>query len=103
MTAITFKSSLFLVAGFWVASVLLSSLAANEDTFRMLSPSGSGPHPVVLLVPGCSGFATINGINVYDERAAELQAAGCSVVYVDYISKRMQSNCDHIGQAEVSA
>ena len=102
MTAITFKS-LFLVAALWVAPALLSLLAADEDTFRVLSPGGSGPHPVVLLVPGCSGFAAINGINVYDERAAELQAAGFAVLYVDYITKRMQSNCAHIGQAEVSA
>jgi dienelactone hydrolase len=102
VTATVFKL-LFLVAALWIAPAFLSLLAADEDTFRVLSPGGSGPHPVVLLVPGCSGFAAINGINVYDERAAELQAAGFAVVYVDYITKRMQSNCAHIGQAEVSA
>ena len=102
ITVIAFKS-LFLVTTLWAAPALLSLPAADENTFRVLSPGGSGPHPVVLLVPGCSGFTGINGINVYDERAAELQAAGFAVVYVDYITKRMQSNCAHISQAEVSA
>ena len=66
------------------------------------SPSGDEPHPAALLVPGCSGFAANNGINIYDKRAGELQAAGFFVVYVDYLSKRMQRNCAHVGQAEVS-
>jgi dienelactone hydrolase len=39
---------------------------------------------------------------VYDERAFELQAAGYFVVYVDYIGRRMQSNCAHVLQSEVS-
>ena len=32
--------------------------------------------PAVLLVPGCSGFVARNGINHYDERARQSQAAG---------------------------
>jgi len=59
-------------------------------------------HPAVLLVPGCSGFAATNGINSYDERAAELQTAGYAVVFVDYIGRRMQTNCAHVFQAEVA-
>ena len=31
-----------------------------------------------------------------------MQATGYVVVYVDYIGKRMQKNCAHVGQAEVS-
>jgi dienelactone hydrolase len=53
-------------------------------------------------VPGCSGFAATNGINVYDERAAELQDAGYLVVYVDYIGRRMLTNCAHVLQEEVA-
>jgi hypothetical protein len=41
---------------------------------RVTSSTGSDPQPAVLLVPGCSGFVANNGINVYDERAAELWA-----------------------------
>ena len=84
-------------------SWLLVTTSLAEVPYRTLVPTGSTPHPAVLLVPGCSGFAANNGINVYDERAAALQAAGFFVVYVDYIGKRMQSNCAHVGQAEVSA
>jgi dienelactone hydrolase len=91
------------IAHLAVTATLLSSASADEETFRALTPSGSGQHPVVLLVPGCSGFVATGGINVYDERAAELQAAGYFVVYVDYIGKHMQTNCAHVGQGEVSA
>jgi dienelactone hydrolase len=91
-----------LLAGFCVVAALLSPAAADEDGFRVMAPGGSGPHPAVLLVPGCSGFAANNGINTYDARAAELQAAGFFVVYVDYVGKRMQSNCAHVGLSEVA-
>ncbi len=68
----------------------------------MLSPTGNTPHPAVLLVPGCSGFAANNGVNHYDERAAELQAAGYAVVFVDFVVRRMQTNCAHVAQSEVA-
>jgi dienelactone hydrolase len=42
-------------------------------------------------------------VNLYEERAAELQAAGYVVVFVDYVGRRMQGNCAHVSQAEVSA
>ena len=69
----------------------------------MLSPTGAAPHPAVLLVPGCSGFTVTNGVDQYNERAAELQTAGYVIVFVDYIGRRMQNNCAHVSQAEVSA
>ena len=86
------------------AAIYMLSLPASvaEEPFRILSPVGDSPHPAVLLVPGCSGFVATNGVNVYDERAIELQAAGYLVVYVDYIGRRMQTNCAHVLQTEVS-
>jgi dienelactone hydrolase len=76
----------------------------SEEPYRVLSPSGGvAPYPAVMLVPGCSGFAAHNGVNLYDERAAESRAAGgYVVVFVDYIGRRMQSNCAHVSHAEVS-
>jgi dienelactone hydrolase len=65
----------------------------------MLSPSGAAPHPAVLLVPGCSGFAAVNGVNLYDERADELRAAGYAVVFVDYLGRF--DNCGHVSHAQV--
>ena len=89
----------------WLIAILLlicSNASADEQGFRILSPSGSGAHPVVLLVPGCSGFTATNGVNFYEERASELQAAGSIVVFVDYVLRRMQTNCAHVGQSEVA-
>jgi dienelactone hydrolase len=77
--------------------------SAAEQAYRVLIPTGRVPHPAVLLVPGCSGFATNNGINHYEERAAALQAAGFVVVFVDFVKKRWQSNCAHISLEEVAA
>jgi len=68
----------------------------------MLSPAASGPHPAVLLVPGCSGFTATAGINHYEERAIELQAAGYAVVFVDYVRRRLQTNCAHVSLPEVA-
>jgi len=75
--------------------------AGAEEPYRVWSPPGDGLHSAVLFVPGCSGFTATNEINVYDERASELQSAGFLVVYVDYIGKRMQTNCAHVLQDEV--
>ena len=86
-----------------LALVLLDRTASAAESYRTLPPSGDVPHPAVLLVPGCSGFAATSGVNVYEERAAELQAAGYFVVFVDYVGRRMQNNCAHISLAEVSA
>lgn len=90
----------------WFAASLLltcSNASAAEQSFRILTPSGTAPHPVVLLVPGCSGFAANHGPNHYDARAAELQTAGYIVVFVDYVARRMQNNCAHITFDEVAA
>jgi dienelactone hydrolase len=75
-----------------------------EQPYRVLLPSGGvAPQPAVMLVPGCSGFAAHNGVNLYEERATELQAAGYAVVFVDYIGRHMQSNCAHVSPTEVSS
>jgi dienelactone hydrolase len=79
-----------------------SGVTADEEPDRVWHPAGDGPHPAVLFVPGCSGFAAANGVSVYDERAQALQAAGYFVVYVDYIGRRMQTNCAHVLPAEVA-
>lgn len=90
-----------------ISAVLLAlsrpaPVAASEEAYRTLSPSGAAPHPAVLIVPGCSGFAATNGTSIYDERGAELQAAGYLVVFVDYIGRRLQNNCAHVSLSEVS-
>ena len=68
----------------------------------MLAPPGDTPHPAVLLVPGCSGFAARNGVNHYELTAKQLRDAGYAVVFVDYVERRMQSNCAHVFPSEVA-
>ena len=50
--------------------------ASATEPYRVLAPSGGAPHAAVLLVPGCSGFVALEGVNLYDERASELRDAG---------------------------
>jgi len=68
------------------------------EPYRTLSPPGEAPHPAVLLVPGCSGFTAANGVNHYEDRAAELQAAGFFVVFATYLDRF--GNCGHVSHAE---
>jgi dienelactone hydrolase len=83
----------------FLAPLLWGREALATEPYGVLSPSGSAPHPAVLLVPGCSGFGAVNGVNLYDERGGELQAAGCVVVFVDYLGRF--SNCGHVSHAQV--
>ena len=63
------------------------------EPYRVLAPAGGAASPAVLLVPGCSGFVATNGVNLYEERAGELQAAGYLVVFVDYLARRNLTDC----------
>jgi dienelactone hydrolase len=79
-----------------------SRAAEEEQAYRLLSPPDGSPHPAVLLVPGCSGFSAVNGVNIYNERADALLAAGYVVVFVDYIGRRYLQNCGHVSRDEVA-
>jgi len=79
--------------GLWLAAMLASSGSFAAEPFRLLSPADGMSNGAVLLVPGCSGFIARNGINHYDERASELQAAGYFVVFVDYLGRRHLTDC----------
>ena len=88
------------------ALALISTMTHAAEPFRVLSPSAGTPSPAVLLVPGCSGFVARNGVNLYEERASELQAAGYFVVFVDYLKRRHLTDCAggrDVSHAEVAA
>jgi dienelactone hydrolase len=72
---------------------LTASLAWGQEKPRVLVPQGAGPFPVVLLVSGCSGLTSFNGVNVYEERAHDLVDAGYVTVFVDYLGKRGLNTC----------
>jgi dienelactone hydrolase len=85
-------------------ALVLPAWTSPAEQFRVLSPSGASRHPAVLLVSGCSGFIAFNGVNLYEERAAELQAAGYVVVFVDYLGRRNLKNCSgQISSTQVGA
>jgi dienelactone hydrolase len=95
-----------LIFCFCAAAVLGAQMAFAAEPFRMLSPARGTSNAAVLLVPGCSGFAARNGINHYEERASELQAAGYFVVFVDYLGRRHLMHCAggrDVSHAEVAA
>ena len=55
---------------------------------------------------GISGFIARDGINHYEERASDLQAAGYFVVFVDYLGRRHLTDCAggrNVSHAEVAA
>ena len=88
------------------AAALAATVTLAAEPFRVLMPPDGTSNPAVLLVPGCSGFAARNGINHYDERASQLQAAGYVVVFVDYIGRRHLTDCAggrNVSPAEVAA
>lgn len=76
-----------------VTLALVTQVALAAEPYRVLRPSVGASHPVVLLVPGCSGFVAHNGFNLYEDRASQLQAAGHVVVFVDYLTRRNLTNC----------
>ncbi len=84
-----------------VLAVLLLSirLACAAEEYRTLSPTNPPPYPAVLLVPGCSGFTALNDVNIYEERATELRAAGHFVVFVNYLGR--DDTCGRISHAQV--
>ena len=87
------------------AALLLLSMpqlrAAEDEPYRVLLPTRDGPHPAVLLVPGCSGFNAVNGVNLYDERAEALRMLGYLVVFVDYLGRQHVTECRYVPRAEV--
>jgi dienelactone hydrolase len=90
----------------FLTAALAASVTLAAEPFRVLAPSGGTPNPAILLVPGCSGFVSRNGINHYEERASELKAAGYFVVFVDYLVRRNLTDCAggrNVSHAEVAA
>lgn len=85
-------ASLVIVGCLAILVAVSGRKASSQEPFRVL-PAGAGRHPAVLLVSGCSGFVPFNGVNLYEERAAELHAAGYLVVFVDYLGRRHLRNC----------
>ena len=93
---------------FWVAAVTAQPTRERvESNHRTFFPSGEGPHPTVVAVPGCSGVsldgpATDAGRpgdeadrlfrRHYSRMATRIRDAGFGVVLVDYLSAEGVAN-----------
>jgi len=72
----------FIIAGCATdQAVLQRRLEAN---YRLLRPTGTGPFPAIMLVPGASGFQPARVQALYGPTAERLREAGYVVVFVDY-------------------
>ena len=65
----------------------------SEPRYRTVRPDGPGPHPAVVFVPGCDGFAPSFAPTLYDRRAAHFRAQGYVVVFADYLGRRGLKTC----------
>jgi dienelactone hydrolase len=61
--------------------------------YRMVLPQGPGPHPALLFVSGCSGFAPEVAPEHYFREARTFAAQGSAVVFVDYLGTRGRKTC----------
>ena len=79
------------------ALLLLSASVALGQTpsagYRTVRPDSPGPHPAVILLPGCDGFAPPIAPAVYERRAERLRALGQIVVFADYLGRRGLKTC----------
>jgi dienelactone hydrolase len=73
------------------------SRASGQTTpatpYRVVMPQGPGPHPALLFVSGCSGFAPDVAPDHYSRVAQEFAAQGFVVVFVDYLGARGRKSC----------
>ena len=70
----------------------VTSRAADEP-YRLFRPDGPGPHPAVVFVSGCSGFAPAAAPNAYVHTAERLRELGFVVLWADYLRRRNLKSC----------
>jgi dienelactone hydrolase len=72
-----------------------SSSAAQlpDPGYRVFRPDTPGPHPAVVFVSGCDGFAPAAAPARYERRAEHLRAQGYVVVFADYLARRGLKSC----------
>ena len=87
-----------LASGFAVLSVLVlwastTFAQAADGGYRIFKPDGSGLHPALALVSGCSGFAPVGARKFYERVAEKLRGEGYVVLFVDYVGRRGLQHC----------
>ena len=90
--------SLFIATAFLALTVPWPFEASAEghnaklyDLADLRMPEGTGPHPLVAIVPGCSGFKW----PFYDRARANLHELGFASARVDYVAARNLGGCSY--------
>jgi dienelactone hydrolase len=76
-----------------------------EPHFATRRPSGAGPFPAVMLVPGCGGFPSSDATDHFASMAERLRDDGNVVIHVDYVAARgMRRGCEGppVGTVEIA-
>jgi dienelactone hydrolase len=80
-----------------IGLLLLNVASAAAQTpaggYRSFTPDGPGPHPAVVFVSGCSGFAPSFAPGVYERVAQQLRGQGHMVVFADYLGRWNLKSC----------
>jgi dienelactone hydrolase len=65
----------------------------SDPKYRVFRPDTPGPHPAVVFVSGCDGFAPSFAPTLYERRAEYFRAQGYIVVFADYLARRGLKSC----------
>jgi len=80
-----------------IAVLILTASATFAQSpqagYRTFRPNGAGPHPAVVLLSGCDGFAPPSAPALYERRAEHLRSLGQIVVFADYLGRRGLKTC----------
>jgi dienelactone hydrolase len=80
-----------------IGLLLLCAASAPAHTpggdYRSFKPDGPGPHPAVVFVSGCSGFAPSFAPRVYERVAEQIRSQGHMVVFADYLGRWNLKSC----------
>lgn len=78
----------------WLLVSVASGMAQTSDGgYRTFRPDGPGPHPAVIFVSGCSGFAPSFAPGAYERVAEQLRGQGHMVVFADYLGRWNLKSC----------
>jgi dienelactone hydrolase len=81
------------VAALLILAVNPAFSQTPDGGYRSFTPDGPGPHPAVVFVSGCSGFAPAFAPGAYERVAEQLRRQGHMVIYADYLGRRNLKSC----------
>jgi len=81
------------VIGLMLVSAASALAQAPSAGYRSFKPDGPGPHPAVVFVSGCSGFAPSFAPGVYERVAEQFRKQGHVVVFADFLGRWNLKTC----------